>query len=64
MPAICYTQLSAEERKTMSLRLAHGDSLRRALSLGGFFSDLGVQPLTTDWQVAPPQPLERLLNHS
>ena len=42
MPAICYTQLSAEERETLSLGLAHGYSLRRALSLGGFRRSWGT----------------------
>jgi len=40
-PAICHTQLSAKERKTMSLGLAHSDSLCRTLSLGGFCRSWG-----------------------
>lgn len=40
MPAICYTQLSAEERETLSLGLAHGYSLR-VRSRWEVFGDLG-----------------------
>jgi len=58
MSTICYTQLSAEVRETLGLGLAHGYSLRRALSLE-VLQILGYKPLTTDWQVAAPKPPSR-----
>jgi hypothetical protein len=68
MPTICYTQLSAEERETLSLWLTRGCSLRRAPSPGNF---LEYRPLNTVWQVTaknppscPPCHLERQISHT
>lgn len=68
---MCYTQLSAEERETLSLWL--GPTAIRCVvrSRWDVFGDLGAQ--ATDHRLAvrspkaafaPPQPLEMLLSHS
>ena len=54
MPTKCYTHLSAEDRETLSLGLAHGHSLRMMASVLGQSPSTVSREARCTWNLKPP----------